>query len=44
MPKIAQGKFSMKNPSKYVGTRTPTARSSWETVFMKMLDELLCFK
>ena len=39
MPKFAQGRFEMKNPSKYVGTKTPMARSSWETVFMKMLDE-----
>lgn len=39
MPKFAQGRFDMKNPSKYVGTRTPLARSSWEFVFMRMLDE-----
>ena len=39
MPKFAQGRFEMKNPSKYVGTRTPMARSSWEFVFMRMLDE-----
>ena len=39
MPKFAQGRFEMKNPSKYVGTRTPLARSSWEFVFMRMLDE-----
>jgi hypothetical protein len=36
---MPQGRFEMKNPSKYVGTKTPMARSSWETVFMKMLDE-----
>lgn len=29
----------MKNPGKYMGTKTPLARSSWEFVFMKMLDE-----
>jgi hypothetical protein len=29
----------MKNPGKYVGTKTPLARSSWEFVFMRMLDE-----
>jgi hypothetical protein len=29
----------MKNPSKYIGTKTPLARSSWEFVFMRMLDE-----
>ena len=39
MAKFAQGRFEMKNPSKYVGTRTPLARSSWEFVFMRMLDE-----
>ena len=39
MPKFAQGKFEMKNPSKYIGNKTPMARSSWETVFMRMLDE-----
>lgn len=39
MPKFAQGKFEMKNPSKYVGLSTPMARSSWEFVFMRMLDE-----
>jgi len=39
MPKFAQGHFEIKNPSKYVGTRKPLARSSWEFVFMRMLDE-----
>jgi hypothetical protein len=39
MAKFAQGKFTMKNPEKYVGTKTPMARSSWEFVFMRMLDE-----
>ena len=39
MPKFAQGRFEMKNPGKYVGTKTPLARSSWEFVFMRMLDE-----
>jgi len=29
----------MKNPGKYIGKTTPLARSSWEFVFMKMLDE-----
>lgn len=37
--KFAQGRFEMKNPSKYVGKKTPLARSSWEFVFMRMLDE-----
>jgi len=39
MSKFAQSRFVMKNPEKYVGTKTPLARSSWEFVFMKMLDE-----
>lgn len=29
----------MKNPEKYVGKKQPLARSSWEFVFMRMLDE-----
>jgi hypothetical protein len=39
MGKFAQGRFEMKNPSKYVGKKTPLARSSWEFVFMRLLDE-----
>ena len=39
MAKFAQGKFEMKNPDKYVGNKKPLARSSWEFVFMRMLDE-----
>lgn len=39
MPKFAQGRFEMKNPTKYVGKKTPLARSSWEFIFMRMLDE-----
>lgn len=39
MAKFAQSRFVMKNPEKYAGTKTPLARSSWEFVFMKMLDE-----
>ena len=39
MPRFAQGRFTMKNPDKYIGKKTPMARSSWEFVFMKMLDE-----
>ena len=37
--KFAQGRFEMKNPGKYVGKKIPLARSSWEFVFMRMLDE-----
>ena len=39
MGKFAQGRFEMKNPDKYVGKKIPLARSSWEFVFMRMLDE-----
>lgn len=39
MAKFAQGRFDMKNPEKYIGKKTPLARSSWEFVFMRMLDE-----
>lgn len=39
MPKFAQGRFEMKNPTKYIGKKTPLARSSWEFIFMRMLDE-----
>ena len=39
MGRFAQGKFEMKNPEKYIGKKTPLARSSWEFVFMRMLDE-----
>lgn len=39
MAKFAQGRFEMKHPEKYVGTKQPLSRSSWEFVFMRMLDE-----
>ena len=39
MPRFAQGKFTLKNPEKYVGNKTPTYRSSWEFTFMKFCDE-----
>lgn len=39
MVRFAQGKFEMKNPDKYIGKKIPLARSSWEFVFMRMLDE-----
>jgi hypothetical protein len=38
MAKFARGKFTMKNPAKYVGTKTPTYRSSWEFTFMNFCD------
>jgi hypothetical protein len=37
--KFAQGKFNLKNPSKYMGNRTPMYRSGWEFAFMRMCDE-----
>lgn len=39
MSRFAQGKFTPKNPDKYVGGRSPTYRSSWEFAFMKFCDE-----
>jgi hypothetical protein len=36
--KWLQGKFVVKNPAKYVGTNTPTYRSSWEFAFMQFAD------
>ena len=39
MPRFAQGKFTLKNPEKYVGNKTPTYRSGWEFTFMKFCDE-----
>ena len=38
MSKYAQGQFQLRNPEKYVGTRTPTYRSGWEFVFMQFCD------
>jgi len=38
MPKFARGKFKMKHPEKYVGTKVPTYRSSWELTFMNFCD------
>jgi hypothetical protein len=37
--KFARGKFTMKNPTKYVGTKSPTYRSGWEHSFMRLCDE-----
>lgn len=37
--KFAKGKYELKNPDKYIGTKTPTYRSSWEWHFMKLCDE-----
>lgn len=39
MARFAQGKFTLKNPEKYAGGRTPTYRSSWEWAMMRFCDE-----
>ena len=39
IPRFAKGKFSLKNPGKYVGLKTPTYRSGWEQAFMRLCDE-----
>ena len=39
LPRFARGKFVPKNQEKYVGTKTPTYRSSWEHAFMRLCDE-----
>jgi hypothetical protein len=36
--KFARGKFTPAHPEKYVGTKLPTYRSSWEFSFMKFCD------
>jgi hypothetical protein len=38
MSRFAQGKYTVVNPDKYVGGRTPTYRSSWEYTFMTFCD------
>ena len=38
MAKYAQGKYTIKNPEKYMGRGTPTYRSSWEFAFMQFCD------
>jgi len=36
--KFARGTFTMTQPEKYVGTKIPTYRSSWEWSFMRFCD------
>jgi hypothetical protein len=36
--KFAKGTFKFKHPTKYVGTKIPYYRSSWEMSFMNMCD------
>jgi hypothetical protein len=38
MSKYAQGKFTVKNPEKYLGNKEPTYRSGWEWRFMEFCD------
>jgi hypothetical protein len=38
MSKFAQGLYTIKNPSKYVGKGTPRYRSGWEHAFMRFCD------
>jgi hypothetical protein len=38
MGKYASGKYTIKNPDKYMGKRTPTYRSSWEFTFCAFCD------
>jgi hypothetical protein len=39
MSKFAQGIFTPKNSSKYVGKKAPKFRSSWELTFMNFCDQ-----
>ena len=36
--KCSQGNYVIQNPSKYIGSKVPFARSSWETAFMRFCD------
>ena len=38
MAKYASGKYTIKNPEKYMGKRAPTYRSSWEFTFCTFYD------
>ena len=35
---VARGKYTIRNPEKYAGTRTQIYRSSWEWAFMQFCD------
>ena len=35
---VARGKYTIRNPEKYAGTRKPIYRSSWEWAFMQFCD------
>jgi hypothetical protein len=36
--KFAQGPYTPKNPDKYIGSKIPYCRSSWETAFCMFCD------
>lgn len=36
--KYSQGVYKLKNPQKYIGSKTPVYRSSWEFTFMSFCD------
>jgi hypothetical protein len=38
MSKFANGIYTIKNPQKYVGKRSPRYRSGWEHAFMRFCD------
>ena len=38
MAKFQQGIYTLNNPSKYVGKRTPRYRSGWELAVFRMCD------
>lgn len=38
MPNWAKGKFTPKNPQKYIGNHEPIYRSGWELTFMTFCD------
>ena len=35
---VARGRYTLKNPDKYAGTKNPIYRSSWEHTFMAFCD------
>ena len=35
---VARGRYTLKNPDKYAGTKKPIYRSSWEHTFMTFCD------
>lgn len=37
--RFASGKYTLKNPQKYLGSKAPMYRSGWEFSFMRFCDE-----